>query len=206
MPSNGVHKILKSEFSKWNHPIRMKFLVGAATQQHANELLYALLECAHDKKAALVGPLVFEQVYYLADNWRFKTHAFELAQKSLALRPPKQLHIRCDDMARKGQWLWAGALFPYIKEQKVILDVYRALIHKMTACLGNTEDGQQFERLSGDLHNLFTKDSKGLEHWNILRSEVACFAVSSIIEAQLSKESLKQALGDVQRPSIQRKL
>lgn len=64
----------------------------------------------------------------------------------------------------------------------------------MTACLGNTEDGQQFKRLSSDLHNLFTKDPKSFEHWNILRPEVACFAVSSIIEAQLSKEALEQAL------------
>lgn len=204
-PSQDM-KLLKSEFSKWNHPVRMKFLVSAAVKAHAHEFLDNLIDVAQNKNAVMVGPLIFEQVQHLADNVYFKHHAYELAQKSLALDTPKQLQQLCEDFSLKGQWRWAGLLFPHIKNQSVILGVYLQLMGRMTESLDDMWLQDRFENLSTDLHFLFANDPKGLQHWNLLKNEVLRFSMGSTIESHLMKQSLHHAIGSGENSAAKRKI
>lgn len=205
-PLQDMSKLLKSEFSKWNHPIRMKFLVSAAVGAHAHDFLYNLMDVAQHKNAVMVGPLIFEQVQHLADNVYFKHHAYELAKRSLTLAAPKQLQQRCEDFSLKGQWRWAGLLFPHIKNQSVILDVYLQLMGRMTECLDDTWLQERFENLSTDLHFLFVNDPKGSQHWNLLKKEVLDFSIAPTIENHFIAQSLQHAIGSAGNCATKRKI
>lgn len=199
----GRRKILNTNFSVWNHPIRMKFLVAAATECHAHDFLNDLLDVARDKNALMTGPIVFEQMCHWADNLRFKEPAFELAQKSLTLRPPKQLHKRCADMAYKGQWMWAGMLFPYIKDETVVVSVYTELLARIEA----TDRGvQRHECLCNTLHQLITHDAQGLQRWKALPHTVHTLSVAEKIDAQLVKDQLEKSLDPNARNALKRKM
>lgn len=199
-------KILRTEFSKWNHPIRMKFLVGAGVERHAHEFLDALLDVAREKNALLTGPLVFEQVQYMAHHFQFKSQSFDLAQKSLTLRPPKQLHYRCHALADKGLWRWAGLLFPYIKDNAVVEHVYHSLLKRMGEIYQSGQGTHRFETFSDDLYYMITHDPKGMERWAALSGVATYFPIAQSIEAKLSKHSLQDALVDVERPVSVRKM
>lgn len=205
-PASGLPKLLKSEFSKWNHPIRMKFLVSAGVERYAHEFLDALLDVAHDRNALLVGPLVFEQVQYMARHFQFKDQAFDLTQKSLTLRPPKQLHYRCHALADKGLWRWAGLLFPYIKDNAVVEHVYHSLLKRMGEIYQSGQDLHRFETFSDDLYYMITHDPKGMERWTALSGVATYFPITQSIDAKLSKQSLQDALVDVERSVSVRKM
>lgn len=199
----GRQKILNTNFSVWNHPIRMKFLVAAATECHADDFLNDLLDVSRDKNALMTGPIVFEQMYHWADNLRFKKPAFELAQKSLTLRPPKQLHSRCADMAYKGQWMWAGLLFPYIKDEKVVVSVYKALLGRIEVADSNPS---RKEHLCNELHQLITHDAQGLQRWKTLPHTAHTLSVAEKIDAQLVKDEIEKSLDPTERPAAKRKM
>lgn len=203
---NERQKILRAQFSKWNHPIRMKFLVGAGVERHAHEFLDALLDVSREKNALLAGPLVFEQVQYMAHHFQFQSQAFDLAQKSLTLRPPKQLHYRCHALADKGLWRWAGLLFPYIKDNAVVEHVYHSLLKRMAETFQSGQDSHRFETFSDDLYYMITHDPKGMERWAALSGVATHFPIVQSIEAKLSKHSLQNALVDVERPVSVRKM
>lgn len=205
-PSCHAHKILKSEFSKWNHPIRMKFLIGAGVERCAHDFLDDLLDLAREKNALMVGPLVFEQVQYMAHHVQFKNHAFDLAAKSLTLRPPKQLHQRCHAFGNKGLWRWAGLLIPHIKDDNVVFDVYDNLIGRMTECLDDMLLQDRFETLSNDLYYMITHDPKGMERWAAISQVATYFAIPQSIDAKLSKQWLEESLEQIDRPSSVRKM
>ena len=198
-----LYKILKSEFSKWNHPIRMKFLVAAATECHAHDFLNDLLDIARDKNALMTGPIVFEQMYHWADKQNFKQHAFELAQKSLTLRPPKQLHNRCADMAYKGQWMWAGMLFPYIKDEKVVVSVYKALLERIEVAGSSLS---RKDHLCNELHQLIVHDAQGLQRWKTLPHTAHTLSVAEKIDAQLVKDEIEKSLDPIERHAAKRKM
>lgn len=200
-------KILKSEFSKWNHPIRMKFLVGAAVEYQDHAFLNALLDVSKDKNALVTGPLVFQQVYHLAGHYQFKQHAFDLAKKSLTLQPPKQLHQKCMTMTNKGQWLWAGLLFPYINEQKIISNVYCELMGRMDECRFDPLLENRFEEYSENLYTLVTEDPKRDERWAFLMKEnVLCYPIGAVIEAALNKQSIQAQLDGISSTTSKRKM
>lgn len=200
-------KILRSEFSKWNHPIRMKFLVGAAVEHHAHVFLNALLDVSKDKNALITGPLVFQQVYYLAEHYQFKQHAFDLAKKSLTLQPPKQLHQKCMTMADKGQWLWAGLLFPYIQDQKIISNVYLQLMGRMDECRFDPLLVDRFEGYSNNLYTLVTEDPKRDERWVFLMGEnVLYYPIGTVIEAALNKQNIQKELEGMDHTISKRKM
>lgn len=205
-PSCHAHKILKSEFSKWNHPIRMKFLIGAGVERCAHEFLDDLLDLAREKNALMVGPLVFEQVKYMAHHFQFEKQAFDLAAKSLTLRPPKQLHQRCDALGNKGLWRWAGLLIPHIKDDNFVFHVYENLIGRMTECLDDLLLQDRFERFSDDLYYMITHDPKGMERWASISKVEVYFPIVQHIDAKLSKQWLEDSLQQIDRPPSVRKM
>jgi len=207
-PDERGRALLKSEFGRWNHPIRMKFVVAAAVEHNTYQFLKDLLDIAQDKNALMVGPLVFEQVYFLADNVHVKHQAYEVAKKSLTLRPPKQLHSRCQNLSLKNQWRWVGLLIPYIKDDDMVLRLHNQLIADILYYSEHTDQmaKNQAETLSHALEEMFLNDPRGAERWKNVSRNVLKTSGGQAIEARLSKDAIRSAVDSEESRVVKRKM
>lgn len=197
-PDERGRAFLTSEFGKWNHPIRMKFVVSAAVAHNTYQFLHDLLDIAQEKNALMVGPLVFEQVYSLADNVHVKHQVYEVAKKSLTLRPPKQLHGRCQNLALKNNWRWVGLLIPYLKDDGIVVRLHNQLIADILYWSEHTDQmgKNQAETLSNALEEMFFNDPRGAERWKQVSPDVLRTSGGQAIEARWNKDKLASVVSE----------